>query len=260
MEDIKKLFGETEKVFAYINELSEIKSRSIWIFICGLFSLINGIRYLEASRLNLILIGLGVIMLVQGLAFMFKPRPSGLIAQGITMIAVGLWNIIISLPEISAGTYFVAGIIEIILGVIYVVRFKNFKDIWATRPSDETIAKVNQLTQSIMKPKPSQDKCIIRFRTSEFSGHVDWRARLFAEAVALIPHKKDRINIISKSEISIEDTGKVFLGSSRKIAGTIGEYQFKNGIMDTDSMKNYRDWKSPTAPSPGTAPNPAKAE
>lgn len=245
MEDIKKLFGETEKVFAYIKELKEIKSRSIWIFVWGIFNLINGIRHLNASHLNLFLIALGVIMLVQGLSFMFKPRPAGLLSQGITLIVVGLWNIIIFLLEIGTGRYFYAGIIQIVFGVVYIVRFKKFKHIWETRPSEETIKKVNLLIESILKPKSSKDKDIIRFRATEFSGHVDWRARLFDEATILIPHKKDRIVILDKSEITIEDKGSVFIGSSRKIAGNIGKDKFKNGTMDADSMKNYRDWKSP---------------
>jgi len=245
MEDIKKLFGETEKVFAYIKELKEIKSRSIWIFIWGIFSLVNGINHLQHSRLNLILIAMGVMMLVQGLAFMLKPRPSGLIAQGVTLIVVGLWNVVINLLPLDIGTYFVAGIIQIGFGISYIVKFKKFRHIWETRPNDETIEKVNLLTESILNPKPSKDKCIIRFRTSEFAGHKDWRARLFDEAAALIPHKKDRINIIGKSEITIEDKGKVFLFSDRKITGNIGEDKFKDGTMDAESMKNYQAWKSP---------------
>ena len=98
-----ELLDELQRVANYRQMHKRLRTSGIGSVFFGVIAIAIGVKMLRFSDLNLILVGIGVFLLIEGLWLIVRPAPIGVILDGIALILVGTWNIAVQILNAAAG-------------------------------------------------------------------------------------------------------------------------------------------------------------
>jgi hypothetical protein len=123
-----RLGAQSSDEFAELKK--QLKGAGIGSVIFGLVAVGLGAAFHQESAVNVVLAVIGVLLFAEGVWILVDPRPVGLVVDGIALWVIGIWNIVITIHNMSYGghgtVFGVLGVFQIIWGVNSIRRYGKF--------------------------------------------------------------------------------------------------------------------------------------
>lgn len=202
----------------------------------GIVAVLAGLASLEASALNGILALIGLMLLVEGAWILAAPSVEGLKIDGIAIIIVGVWNIVITAADLftkgpdSWSFFLLLGIWQISLGFKSFRLYRRFSALPVEKPSPGDAQALEETVQAIVRAKPSLEPHIVEFQARADSPLQRWKAGLY-EGLAIFVELSGQDLVFAlkaDAEITPEPGGRnrnvqqaAFRLNDRRLAGTL---------------------------------------
>jgi hypothetical protein len=182
------------------------------------------------------------------------PRPVGLIAHGLVIIIVSIWNmvgaglliLILSwanpIYKIDFQAIFTLGIFQLIWGVLIIPRYGRYHKIPIQKPSKEDQRWFDHTVKSISSAKPENNKDIIAFMPSEPYARK-WKARLQGKLAIFVQGNGVDMFIAEKEQVNIVKVKNVTPRKSVRATIQVRNRKIK-GKFPFQSFERYEKWKS----------------
>jgi len=220
----------------------------------GVLTGVVGAITMHQTPINGLLLALGAMLIFEGIVLATRPTPWDLATEGLILLFVGVWNIVLTASHcadsVFAGTgpgemkFVAVGIVQFFFGCVNLAYYRRLSSLCIERPTLEILRMGDRWLAALTAADPAIDPTILEFCTKA-SG---WRARLRGNVGLFAALDDSNALVADKSAIEIEDMGKVRLGSARKARFWIGTQEFQGNISPED-LQRFRRWKD-TKPSP----------
>jgi arabinogalactan oligomer/maltooligosaccharide transport system substrate-binding protein len=213
----------------------------MWSILWGIMGVITGIVLLEASGLNIVLIGIGLFLIGTGIAAWAVPNPITLRLDAAALLIVGLWNIVVTIAngESSQFAWAIAGIIQIVWSI---QRFRKHGDFVRVQHVPKAFAKeVEMLVNGTQRAKVDREEGAIAFRAN----NKLWKARLMPDLVVAVAGAgnaqdvrfvlPDRFDL----QVTAEAKGNRWAPATIKLG-----YDSWTGTVSQVSVAHYGTWRA----------------
>jgi hypothetical protein len=207
-----------------------------------------------ALALDWVPAAIGVVLLATGLWNITRPGPVGIIIDGLTLVLVGLSNIVGSvMPGLEgegvSSWWVKIGVVQLYLGGVGVMRFKEFRNALAFTPQDTELKALDDEIQAVEKVKIKESHDTIEFTTGHykslklsFEQTKIWRARFDEQGALLVQMGQNQAVFAAKHEFNIDPGKKVMIGNSLNATFTIKGKNHK-GTLSPQNLERYQTWK-----------------
>lgn len=258
---------------ASLNHLLKKRTRaeSTGCLIFGVLAVFMGMGM--ESLLDPILILIGLFLIVSGIWSLTDPSPRALKTNGIALIIVGVWNILISLSAFfihlkgaEGGNFFFdilfifVGIFQIRLGVKTNIAAGWFQEIFDKEILKDLVPQLENLEKELRKADPKKEADIISFEAAEFRAKFLGKARLQKDMIIILNQYSGQIFFLAPGEIEISENGKTLLKNAYKINLNIQDYsnldkperrvetKKQTGTMPVEDYEKFKKWKESFKP------------
>jgi hypothetical protein len=241
-----------------------LRKRGIGSIVFGIIAILMGVLLINENELNVLVVLFGFILFFEGIWLRVRPRPKGLIIDGILLLILGIWNTAISIPAIKAEgwqpnpgesytglgqTFLAIGIAQIIWGlwsfVDYVVN-RNVK-----KPAREFVDWIYEVYKGIGNVNMIfflEPSWVSKSRSRMWLGCLRTDGAVFIKGKpagnAIVGNSEEDIQIMQKVQVNLK-VGK----GDKKTSLQLGSLTIK-GFISTEDMQKYKAWKSGTTPLP----------
>ena len=245
-------FEELQRVANYRLVRKSLRPGGIGSIIFGLIAIGIGTSGMEANPINGILALIGVFLTIEGIWLVSAPAPVGMIVDGCALLILGIWNISITFMNASSGTgspgaFGIIGVWQIIWGFQSFGRYARFANMPQSKPSAETLQRIDQIVDEMKKATLASDPRLLEFTGKSFSSQQAWRGRLGEASGVFIADGGQDLVFAQKQAVSISSDGKVWIGKSLKATFSIGERNF-SGTISPEAFQRYEEWKHVKSP------------
>ena len=94
---------ELQKISNYRSVNKGLRWPAIGSIIFGLIAIVSGVVSIEENPINLVLALIGIFLLIEGIWLIVAPNPKGMIADGIALLILGIWNITTTMMNWATG-------------------------------------------------------------------------------------------------------------------------------------------------------------
>ena len=248
-----EIYGEQDlmqKAANFHRLRNHLRPAGVGSMIFGALAVFLGIEFAKEDPINGMLIPLGIFLLVEGFWIIIRPRPSGMIIDGIALILIGIWNSLITLSSLSEGGepdnfWIVLGIFQIGWGIQSIVQYGKYKDIAAFEPPRELMTQVSEIEKKIRKAKPAATEDIIDFRAK----NILWRAGLGDNVGTFLNLNSGEMFFLGKDGVELESLVQKKKGYDGSF--NVGTLYNMKGFISHESYDKFYRWKYGTdAPVP----------
>jgi hypothetical protein len=224
-----------------------LRSAGVGSILFGLLAICLGVLNLSASPVNIVLMLLGVLLIGEGGWVLAAPSPAGVIADGFVLIAVGAWNLVVSLINLAnsssshIGPFVVFGAWQIGWGIQGIRHYKRYAHLKGVSFSEEASRKLNERIGVIWRVDPASNPDRIEFRTKTVFRESIWRGQMLPEWLLLSPSGKTLL-VVPKKETEMVIPGEDRSQDSQK-ARILLEKQTFWITISRESWERFRRWK-----------------
>lgn len=224
-----------------------LRSSGIGSIVFGLIAMYMGFGGMMSNPLNAILGMIGLFLVGEGIWIIVSPTPAGLIVDGISLCALGVWNILITVMTRMAGDesnlFAILGLWQIVWGTQSFVRYKRFSTMPATRPSAEVMNKIDGIVTSIAQANTKEAQDIVEIQTKSLAGKEIWKGQLLDGAAIFVEGSGPNAVFVGKKDVEIVAKGKVLTGKTLKVKCRIGNVNFDGTIapLHWDRVKAWME-------------------
>lgn len=220
-----------------------LRSRAIGSIIFGSLAVLMGLSMLEEHSMNVILAFLGIFLLAEGIWVLAAPRPAGFVADGIALIVVGIWNVVVTAHNLAASgaeaspMFLILGVLQFGWGCQSFSRYTRFARVDFEEYDAWLVGRVDQMCKEMRKSRSRQREDIIVIK----EGASTWIGQLGASVVILVKQKYEDIRIAPSSLASMRYDSSP--KSAVKVLVRVGPYEI-NGMMKAKYIQRYEKWKA----------------
>jgi hypothetical protein len=244
---------ELQHVSDYRTVRKNLRASGIGSLIFGLYGTVVGINGMQINPLNAVLALLGICLLVEGTYNIVAPMPVLYVVDGVLLILLGVWNMLISILNSSApggsptGTFFpTIAVFQVIWGIQSFARYKRFRAVSLVKPPDVLFKQVDRLAEEIRKAKVKTDPTLFEFVVSSYPQQT-WRGRIMDGFAVLVEKTRHETLFLNRDDFMIVPNGKVVLGNSLKALFHFRDRSLK-GTVSAESYARYQQWKAAALP------------
>jgi hypothetical protein len=214
----------------------------------GIINIALGIGFAFAlNPINALLTLIGLLLLASGVWCLVLPTAEAVIANGIALVLVGLWNIFVTLLNTVAGQvpqvwWALFGVALIVAGVKSFQKYARFSRALRHGATKDEMATMDRLVKTILKANAKTDEDIVTFSASTFMQKKMWRGQLRDNVAVFVDKMSKEILVADKADVRIEPHGKVLIGKTLKASVKILDQKWEALIAPTE-FERYRDWK-----------------
>ncbi|HET6249620.1 MAG TPA: hypothetical protein VFE47_18170 [Tepidisphaeraceae bacterium] len=165
-----------------------LRRSGIGDMIWGLVCCATGAMLFRYSNLNSLLIMLGLGLVGVGFWITFHPSPIGMVVDGITLLVVAAWNLMVNAMDFigprsaqAAGFGPVVAFAQIFWGIHRLQQYRRFATAVGMQPSQATLAWFRELSKATLKAKPKKELNSIEFLRRGWFVYERWKGRLMPE-------------------------------------------------------------------------------
>jgi len=215
------------------------------------FGIINiglGIAFtISLGPINALLVLIGLFLLVSGIWCLALPGAEGVISNGIALILVGLWNILVTIGNVAGGEnpqfwWAILGVFLIAAGVQCFRQYARYSLALRHGVSREEAAMMDKLVKTILKANAKEEEDIINFEVRAFTQQKAWRGQLGRNVAVFVEKMSKEVLVAHKEEVRIEPHGKMLLRQSLKASIKIRDHKWE-ALISPRSFDRFRDWK-----------------
>jgi len=216
----------------------------------GGINAVIAIYWLQFSLINIILLLIAMGMLFVGFWELLLPMAEAFILDGIVAIALGLWNICITIFEAAAGVpvasiqWAIFGGCIIAWGVSRFISYRRLADALRVKPDADAMRRLDDIVEQIKKAISKDDPNVIGFRVAAkfMKPQQDWKGQLAEHAAVFIDKRGHDIMVAHKDDVEIRATGKVLIGKTLKVSIRVAEHTLQ-GTLSPESFDRFEEWK-----------------
>lgn len=233
-----------QEVADYRTVRKTLRGGAIGSLVFGGLALFAGL----AAPMDLILTGVGAVLVGTGFWNLLSPRPTGIIVDGATLVMVGVYNV--SSVFIGAaqgdsgaggGLFVKLGVFQVIWGVQSFWRYFQFRDAFKAPATGTELLELDGIAAGLWKSKVKDSSDTIEFVVSGLHAKK-WKAQLQPEAALMATEGGAELRLCGRDQLDIEDTGKAMLSKTRNVKLRIGAKELK-ASMSPESFERFRAWK-----------------
>jgi hypothetical protein len=229
LKDLKKA-SDTRRLRGHL------RPAGIGSIIFGIFAIYLGVEFAAEHVLNQFLIFLGIFLILEGVWIIIKPRPSGMIIDGIALLTIGGWNLLISFAALEqAGPFLVLGIFQIIWGIQSISQYGKFKNIETYQPTPALLSEAKILTSEVIKGNPKKAENIIDFKAKK----LVWKAGLAANGAVIVQIPAGEAFFVAKEDFKIERVLPKKKGFDVSIE--LDDQKF-SGFVTEEQLQKFESW------------------
>lgn len=233
-----------QQVADYRTVRKTLRTSGIGSIVFGSLALIGGV----APPLDPILSALGLVLLGTGLWNTLAPKPTGIIADGVTLLLVGLYNIagvVMSAGHGAAGStlWLKLGIFQLIWGGQAFWRYAKFRNAFQDPPSDVEFNQLDGVVTTLWKTNPKDANDVIEFTAAGLMHATRWKGRLDDGFALLATAGGAEVRVVMKDAFEVEDRGKGLIGKSHKATLRFAGKKL-SGAIAPESLERYQQWKT----------------
>ena len=161
-------FDELQRASNFRIIKKSLRTGGIGSILFGVIAMAVGFGSMNDNPVNAILGFIGVLLFIEGIWLVSDPKPVGMIVDGIALMILGIWNIIITLANTASGggsgIFAVLGVWQIIWGIQSFGRYSHFSKLPMHKPTDSLNKQMNTLINEISKSKTKDRTDLIEFR------------------------------------------------------------------------------------------------
>jgi hypothetical protein len=266
--------GILQKAANYV--LFPLKLSKITHIIWGLINIIAGLIFVSENIINGFTVVIGVFQIVAGVWNSAKPRPKGILIDGLIFSLVGIWNISISLYDITLIQQYIANhyyyyykpswfsvwlqsdglwLYFGIAGLFFfgIPKFRNYARISKQpyeRPSNENAERVREILKTAQNASQYQSQDLIEF-IERWSG-VRWKGTImgavgtFVGVKGMIFKKAVDAVFVRPEEVKIVASGETVRGGFVKAQSVeLGSRSFYKCVITPASVTNFEQkWRN----------------
>jgi hypothetical protein len=236
---------------AYRTAVRSLRAAGIASIIFGLIALGLGIASMNDSPVNAFLAFLGLVLLVEGIWLVSAPSPAGMIVDGFALIALGIWNIFVTVHNASSGasssgSFALMGLWQIVWGFQSFGRYHRLRQTCLIPPSPEDLTQIDRVLQELRLP-PAGSEGMIEFE-AKGGPHKRWKARLLPDLAVFVCGKEAQIVIATRDEIKITPSeGVPTRARNPRTLIELGTHKL-NASISPDALACLQCWQAtPTA-------------
>ena len=199
---------------------------------------------------------LGFFLIMEGIWLLFTEKISWLIIDGITILGVGVSNILFTIMDIShliesssgsgrgLGAFIALGIWQIIYGFKHIGKYNVLSKENLSEPSLEIEKKIDDIVKEIIKTDTKQKSDLIEFKTEEFiGGKSTWKGRLTEKSCIFVMGNAKNIIFQRKKDVQIYKTGKILINKPINAKIKIQNKIINCKISHTE-LEKYKIWEN----------------
>lgn len=268
VEDI----GVLQKAANFV--LFPVKLSKIAHIIWGLINIVGGLIFVSENVINGATIGIGIFQIIAGIWNSIRPRPKGILVDGLIFSIVGLWNISISLYDITLIQQYIAShyysyykpswftvwlpsgglwLYFGILGLFFygLPKFRSYarvsKQIYE-KPSEENAQRVREIIKTVQNISPYQSRDVIEFIerwvrwkgtiVGDVGAFVGVKGTIFKKAVDAVFVRPEEVKIVASGETARR-------GFAKAQSVQLGCRSFYKCLITPASVQSYEQgWKN----------------
>ena len=230
-----------QQVADYRTVRRTLRSSAIISLVMGAITLLLAL----APPPSLLAATLGLVLLGAGAWNLARPRPTGILVDGASVIVVGLFNIgwsIVDIQSGGSGFWIKVGVFQLVLGGQAFWRYAHFRDAFRSPASEAELGELDGLVGAMWKSKVKESMDLIEFKVNGFH-ETPWKARLTDTLAILATDGGREVKVAARGEIDIAETGKVLIGRSLKATVTVRGKAMK-GTIPPESYERFQQWKT----------------
>lgn len=230
-----------QQVADYRTVRKTLRASAIISLVMGAITLLIAI----APPLDPVAALLGLVLLGAGAWNLARPRPTGILVDGASVIVVGVCNIawsILDLKSGGSGFWIKIGVFQLVLGGQAFWRYSRFRDAFRSPATEAELAELDGLVGTIWKSKVKESVDLIEFKVSGYH-ETPWKARLTDTLAILATDGGREVKVAARDEIDVAENGKVLIGRSLKATITVRGKAMK-GTIPPESYERFQQWKT----------------
>jgi hypothetical protein len=224
-----------------------LRASGIGAILFGVLALAIGIPLLAVDLLNVVLVGIGVLLLIEGIWNVSLPTAEGIIVDGIALILVGVWNIFIAFLSVLVNNpepirWGILGAVQIGYGIYRFTTYPRFYAALRHHPEPEDLKLMDKLVKQIQKTKTKATDDHIAFQTKGFLQQQVWKGQLARAAALFVDQTGHEVMVLHEDQFEMTVRGKVLIGKTLKVSVRFKD-RVTDGLISPEEYAKYESWK-----------------
>ena len=221
-----------------------LRAGGIWRIVFGAFALFSGLPGVGTNPMSTVITVLGAVLLAEGLWTVFFTTPKGVIFDGSTMILIGAWNIIASIPKTSPSGlrgFVILGVLQIFWGLRRFKRYKMLTNLQVVKPAPQLLKWMDNVAILIFSAKPFEYGDVIAMQTQDGTRAI-WKALISGDTAVFIENFGDRMLFAGKDDIEMHRLDSSTSSELAKIAVQVQGVSF-TAVTPIQHLDRFEIWR-----------------
>jgi hypothetical protein len=231
-----------------------LRRQAIGSLIFGALAIVLGVIAMRVSSINAVLLLIGAGLLVLGVLDLALPRPWLLLAEGVALLVLATWNVLVMVANAAAGGpmgFIWVVIIQVILGIMLIRRYGEYRDTPSNAPPAEMLAWLDQSATTIRKTRPADSPYIIEWVANRnVWGNTRWRAQLAPDLATVVDSTGSEVFLLTRSEFNLTKGRKIMVGKRFYMTAQLGPLKLK-GTISGEQFERFQAWRWAGMAQPG---------
>jgi len=223
-----------------------LRSGGIGSVVFGVIGIAFGVAAMEENPVNAILVAIGIGLVLEGLWVITMPSPADFIAEGLALMTVGAWNILITIGNMQARDslplFGVIGAYQLYWGFKSFKRYGRFVHIPLQKPSKEVLEQVEEMVCAVSSAKTKDNNQLVELN----EGNKSWKGMLNGDVAVLVKDNGQDVLFTDRSNIDVLRKTDDKKGRFHEIHLRVGNRSIE-GVISPASFSAYEQWKHAVA-------------
>ncbi|MDD5542985.1 MAG: hypothetical protein PHX83_07395 [Acidobacteriia bacterium] len=239
--------GELQQAADYFAVGKLLRPAGIGSVVFGIVAIALGSSMMSENPINAILAVIGVFLLIEGVWVMAAPAPAGMIVDGIALIVLGIWNIIVTISNASSGAsgphfFAILGLWQVVWGFQSFGRYSRFSGRVSGKPPQELINQVAAISKSLAAKGASQQPEVMEFTVGVKRAKRTWKGKLLDDLAVFSIEKEADFIVADKSSVNFSQQSGVSSAGGVSVSFNIGS-RSGDATMTSNQFEKYQRWK-----------------
>jgi hypothetical protein len=238
------------KIAAYLAGRRGLVGSIVGALIFGLIGIGVGAASLHENPLNVLLIGIGGLLLLDAFVLSVTRNPAALLLDGIATCTVGVWNILVALGEYASGVPDGGGSFWGMLGLCQCVWGCRILAGYGAAAQGARQTHDKALVEEVRLATRTLGKAYLRLPTDmiAFSGdNRPWQGRLMASYAVFTTAHCTEFLFVARGDVAVHEMGQSLRSGKRKVDIRLRD-RVLHGTMSSDSLERLAQWKGTSDP------------
>jgi hypothetical protein len=238
------------KIAAYLAGRRGLVGSIVGALLFGLIGIGVGAASLEENPLNVLLIGIGGLLLLDAFVLSVTRNPAALLLDGIATCTVGVWNIVVGCSAYAPGSPDTGTHFWALLGISQCVWGGRIFASYCAAAEGARWVHDKALVEEVQQAIRTLGKTYLRVPADmiQVSGNDQpWQARLMSPYAVFATARCTDFIFVARGEVALRDLGKSRWSSQRKVDIRLRD-RVLHGTMSSECLDRLAQWKGTSDP------------